>query len=117
MEGRHGGTVILKKSGKNFIVIYHKGSYLPCFKKNNLLDLPERNYCGTPRRQVPSMVEEESEIDVYRNVRQAGRVWARIKKLHLSSLRFQSKTQIERRYLNTKLPQEFCVYMDSIRNV
>lgn len=62
------------------------------------------------------MVEEESEIDVYRKVRKTGRVWARIKKLH-PSLRLQSKTQIESWYLNTKLPQEFCVYMYSIRNV
>lgn len=98
MEGGHGGIVILS------------------FKKDNLLDLPEHNYCGTPKRQLASMVEEESENDVYRNISQVGRVWARIKKL-CPSLRLQSKSQIERWYLNTKLPPKFCVYMYSIRNV
>lgn len=43
-----------RKGWKNSIGIYCKSSYLSPFKIDKLLELPEHNNCGTPRRQPPS---------------------------------------------------------------
>lgn len=62
---------IQKKSCKNSIGIYHNCYHLPSFKTDNLLELPEHN-CEILRKQPYRSVEEGSEIDVDKNVRQGG---------------------------------------------